>query len=82
MINTTKYFAQIRAFSYALVVIGFVLGIVGAVRSAAILVAIGAATFTANQFARSNKRRKIDFILPIAVALLLFVVALTLPHAK
>lgn len=82
MINTTKYFAQIRAFSYALVVIGFVLGIVGAVRSAAILVAIGAATFTANQFARSNKRRKIDFILPMAVALLLFVVALTLPHAK
>jgi|APCry1669189241_1035207.scaffolds.fasta_scaffold44368_2 hypothetical protein len=82
MINTTKYFAQIRAFSYALVVVGLVLGIVGAVRSAAILVAIGAATFTANQFARSNKRRKIDFILPMAVALLLFVVALTLPHAK
>jgi hypothetical protein len=82
MINTTKYFVQIRAFSYALVVVGLVLGIVGAVRSAAILVAIGAATFTANQFARSNKRRKIDFILPMAVALLLFVVALTLPHAK
>ena len=82
MINTTKYFAQIRAFSYALVVVGLVLGIAGAVRSAAILVAIGAATFTANQFARSNKRRKIDFILPMAVALLLFVVALTLPHAK
>jgi hypothetical protein len=82
MINTTKYFAQIRAFSYALVVVGLVLGFVGAVRSAAILVAIGAATFTANQFARSNKRRKIDFILPMAVALLLFVVALTLPHAK
>ncbi len=82
MINLRKYFNQIRVVSYALVVIGLVLGIAGAVRSAAILVAIGAGTFTSNQFARSNKRRKIEFILPMAVVLLLFVVALTLPHAK
>jgi hypothetical protein len=81
-INFSKYFTQIRAASYGLVLIGLALGIAGAVRSAAILVAIGAATFTSNQFVFSNKRRKIEFILPMALALLLFVVALTLPHAK
>ncbi|MCX6451044.1 MAG: hypothetical protein NTZ31_05005 [Actinobacteria bacterium] len=68
--------------SYALVAVGIILGITGSVRSGAVLIAIGTSVIAWTNFSLEGKRRKIEIFLPVAVALLLFVVALTLPHAK
>ena len=72
--------------SYAAIALGLILGIFGVVRTGSILIAIGTAGVATVNFLKQNliagKRRKIEFVLPLAVALLLFVVALILPHAK
>jgi len=72
--------------SYAAISLGLILGIFGVVRTGSILIAIGTAGVATINFLKQDlkagKRRKIEFALPLAVALLLFVVALTLPHAK
>jgi hypothetical protein len=73
---------RIRILAYILIVIGIFLGIFDVVRTGALLVATGTAVIATTKYLRSNRHRKIDLILPVGMALLLFVVALTLPHAK
>ena len=77
-----KYFDQIRITSFALIILGALLGVFNVVRSGAILIALGTSAIVTIQFLRSNRHRKIEFILPWGIAALLVVVALTLPHAK
>jgi drug/metabolite transporter (DMT)-like permease len=71
-----------KVLSAGLVVIGVLVGAGGAVRTGSILIAVGAGIYTAVQYSRSESKRKIELVLPLLIALLLFVVALTLPHAK
>ena len=59
-----------------------ILGIFVVVRTGSFAIAIGAGAIIISKYLRSNRRRKIELILPLAMASLLFVVALTLPHAK
>jgi len=73
---------RIRILAYVLIVIGIFLGIFDVVRTGALLVATGTAVIATTKYLRSNRHRKIDLILPVGMALLLFVVAITLPHAK
>lgn len=73
---------RIRVVAYLLVVTGITLGIFDVVRTGALLVAVGTAVIATTKYLRSNRHRKIELILPVGMALLLFVVALTLPHAK
>ena len=68
--------------SYAIVVAGILLGVFGFVRSSAIAISIGGFAVTYLRFKNSKKKRKIELIIPIALAVNLFVVALTLPHGK
>ena len=68
--------------SLALVSIGVLLGIFGFVRSGGISIAIGAGSATFLRYQNSLSKRKIELVLPLALALTLFVVALTLPHGK
>ena len=68
--------------AYFAIALGLILGIFGVVRTGSILIALGSATIASVNFLKQEKKRKIEFILPVALALLLFVVALTLPHAK
>ena len=70
------------ALSVALVVIGVTLGICSAVRSGSILVAVGGALYAYVSYTTSETKRTIELLVPIGVSLLLFVVSLTLPHAK
>ena len=73
---------RIRILAYVFIVVGIFLGIFDVVRTGALLVAVGTAVIATTKYLRSNRHRKIELILPVGMALLLFVVALTLPHAK
>ena len=73
---------RIQVLASILIVLGILFGIFDAVRTGAILLSIGTGVIATTKFLRSNRRRKIDVILPVGMAALLFVVALTLPNAK
>ena len=73
---------RIRALAFLLVFLGVIFGIFDAVRTGALLLAIGTIVIATTKYLRSNRHRKIELILPVGMASLLFVVALTLPHAK
>ena len=82
MKEVIHYLGGQKLASAGLVAIGILVGIAGAVRTGSVLIAIGAASYTAVQYSRSETKRRIELILPLFISLLLFVVALTLPHAK
>ena len=66
----------------SLITVGTLLGVLGFVRSGSVLIALGAAGFSFLQYLRSTTKRNIEIILPLLFTLMLFVAALTLPHAK
>jgi hypothetical protein len=73
---------RIQLLAFALIVLGIIFGIFDAVRTGALLLSIGTGIVATTKYLRSNRRRKIELILPAGMAALLFVVALTLPNAK
>jgi hypothetical protein len=73
---------RIQILAFALIVLGIIFGIFDAVRTGALLLSIGTGIVATTKYLRSNRRRKIELILPVGMAALLFVVALTLPNAK
>ena len=73
---------RIQILAFVLIVLGIIFGIFDAVRTGALLLSIGTGIVATTKFLRSNRRRKIELILPVGMAALLFVVALTLPNAK
>lgn len=73
---------RLRFSAYVIIVFGALLGIFGAVRTGAVLVAVATGVIAITKYLRSNRHRKIELILPVGMAALLFVVALTLPNAK
>ncbi len=64
--------------SYGLVLAGVVLGILGAVRGGSLFIAAG----TAGIALKSRDFRRIEFYLPLALALALFVLAIALPRGR
>jgi hypothetical protein len=78
----------------ALIVTGVTFGIFSAVRSGSIFLSVGTAVITYSRFTRPGssakdsdevdhvKRRTIELIIPAALCITLFVLSLTLPHAK
>ena len=73
---------RIRILAFILVFLGVIFGIFDAVRTGALFLSIGTIVIATAKYLRSNRHRKIELILPVGMAALLFVVALTLPHAK
>ena len=64
--------------SYGLVLAGVVLGILGAVRGGSLFIAAG----TAGIALKSRNFRRIEFYLPLALAIALFVLAIALPRGR
>ena len=62
--------------------IGVTFGIFSAVRTGSLLVAVGGALYSYLAYTTSVTKRTIELLIPIAMTALLFVVSLTLPHAK
>jgi hypothetical protein len=77
-----KTYLTLRWLSIGLITIGVFGGAFGYVRSGSIVIAVGVAINSLNRFVRSTKKRRVELIIPLGLAILLFVVALTLPHAK
>jgi hypothetical protein len=64
--------------SYALVLTGVVLGILGIVRGGSLFIAAG----TAGMALKSRDFRRIEFYLPLAIAIALFALAIALPRGR
>jgi uncharacterized membrane protein len=64
--------------SYGLVLAGMVLGVLGAVRGGSLFIAAG----TAGIALKSRDFRRIEFYLPLALAIALFVLAIALPRGR
>jgi hypothetical protein len=73
---------RIRIVAFVLIFIGVLLGVFDAVRTGALFLSVGTIVIATTKYLRSNRHRKIELILPVGMAALLFVVALTLPNAK
>ena len=73
---------RIRIIAFIFVFIGVLLGIFDVVRTGALFLSVGTIVISVTKYLRSNRHRKIELILPVGMAALLFVVALTLPNAK
>ncbi len=64
--------------SYGLVLIGVVLGVLGIVRGGSLFIAVG----TAGLALKSRDFRRIEFYIPLALAVALFVLAIALPRGR
>ena len=64
--------------SYGLVLTGLVLGILGIVRGGSLFIAAG----TAGMALKSRDFRRIEFYLPLAIAIALFALAIALPRGR
>jgi len=64
--------------SYGLVLTGVVLGVLGIVRGGSLLIAAG----TAGIALKSRDFRRIEFYLPLAIAIALFALAIALPRGR
>ncbi|MEY4314330.1 MAG: hypothetical protein EBU16_00260 [Actinobacteria bacterium] len=73
---------QIRRFGLAVVVIGLVISISGAVRTGSITLSLGASAFILARYSQLKIKRNIELILPIMICIMLFILALSLPNAK
>jgi hypothetical protein len=73
---------RIRTIAFIFIFTGVLLGVFDAVRTGALFLSVGTIVIATTKYLRSNRHRKIELILPVGMAALLFVVALTLPNAK
>jgi uncharacterized membrane protein len=64
--------------SYGLVLAGVVLGVLGIVRGGSLFIAAG----TAGIALKSRDFRRIEFYLPLAIAIALFALAIALPRGR
>jgi hypothetical protein len=64
--------------SYGLVLTGVVLGVLGFVRAGSLFIAIG----TAGVALKSRDFRRVEFYLPLAIAIALFTLAIALPRGR
>ena len=73
---------RIRIIAFIFIFTGVLLGVFDAVRTGALFLSVGTIVIATTKYLRSNRHRKIELILPVGMAALLFVMALTLPNAK
>ena len=70
---------QLRA-AAAMIILGVATGVFGAVRSGSVLIALGTGIIALSQWGRlSGRRRIIECYFPLAIAGVLFALALALP---
>ena len=73
---------QIRRFSLAVVVIGLIISISGAVRTGSIILSLGSSAFILARYSQVKVKRNIELVLPIIICIMLLILALSLPNAR
>ena len=73
---------QVRRFSLAVVVIGLIISISGAVRTGSMILSLGASAFVIARHSQVKVKRNIELVLPIIICIMLFILALSLPNAR
>lgn len=73
---------QVRRFSLAVVVIGLIISISGAVRTGSMILSLGASAFVLARHSQVKVKRNIELVLPIIICVMLFILALSLPNAR
>ena len=73
---------QIRRFSLAVVAIGLIISISGAVRTGSMILSLGASAFVLARHSQVKVKRNIELVLPIIICVMLFILALSLPNAR
>ena len=68
----------VSIFSYGCVIVGIAIGMIGLVRSGSLFIAIG----TLGIAMKSRNFRRIEFYLPLVIALALFALAIALPSGR
>jgi hypothetical protein len=73
---------RLRSIGLALIVIGIAVALFGKVRTGSLLLAVGMGGFGYARYFIAGMKRRIELFLPLIIAGTLFVVSLTLPHAR
>lgn len=73
---------RLRTIGLALIILGVVLALFGKVRTGSLGLALGMAGYGYSRYFILGMKRRIELFLPLLIAGTLFVVSLTLPHAR
>ena len=73
---------RLRTIGLALIIAGLALALFGKVRTGSLSLAIGMAGYGYSRYFILGMKRRIELFLPLLIAGTLFVVSLTLPHAR
>ena len=65
-----------------MIAVGVGLSVFDKVRTGSVLIALSTAVYTFLRYREAEKKRRIELYLPLMLSALLFVVALSLPHAR
>jgi len=72
---------QMRTIGLALIIFGVVIAIFGKVRTGSLLLAVGMGEYAYARYLIIGMKRRIELFVPLLIAVALFIVSLTLPHA-
>lgn len=73
---------RFRTIGLALIVLGIAIAVFGKVRTGSLSLAIGMGSYGYARYFILGMKRRIELFLPLLIAGALFVVSLTLPHAR
>ena len=73
---------RMRTIGLALIVSGVAISIFGIVRTGSLALSLGMASYAYSRYLIIGMKRRIELFLPLLIAGTLFVVSLTLPHAR
>lgn len=72
----------VRGVGLALVLLGVALAISGLLRSGGAMVAVGTSAYSFTNYQIHQMKRRVELYLPQAIAIVLLIAAITLPHAR
>jgi len=73
---------QIKKLSLVVIILGLVIGMIGAVRTGSIILSLGASVFVISRYSQLRVKRNIELFIPIMICIMLFLLALSLPNAR
>ena len=73
---------RLRTVGLALIIVGTAIALYGKVRTGSLGLAVGMASYGYSRYFILGMKRRIELFLPLLIAGTLFVVSLTLPHAR